>query len=83
MEMIRLEYNEYQGAFHFNYGLREPNKFAWMTICSSLSYNQSVEFAELILEKYPAINFETKSLNSKDYPSLELIKQEFVNFLLT
>ena len=83
MEMIRLEYNEYQGGFHFNSGLREPNSLGWATICNSISRKQCVEFTDLILEKYPAINFENKSENSADYPSLTLIKQEFIDFLLT
>ncbi len=83
MEMIRLEYSEEQGCFHFKYKFHEPKIFGWIVICNKISYNQALEFANLILEKYPKISLENKSDNQDDYPPVYVIKQEFVNFLLT
>lgn len=83
MKYVRLEYNEYQGCFHFNYGYMPPNTNNWMTICDNLSYQQCVEFTELIIKKYPSINPFNHSINIAECPSLELIKQEFADFLLT
>jgi len=83
MEYYRLEYNEFQGRFHFNNGGTEPNTHHWITICRSLSLNQCIEFTEFIIKKYPSVNPFNHSVNIIDYPTAELIKQEFIDFLLT
>lgn len=77
--MYILEYSEQQGQFHFNNGSMWPETFGWETVCRNLSYDQCLEFAELMRQKYSLIGGKTQSEN----PSFELIKQEFVNFLLT
>ncbi|MBA3704578.1 MAG: hypothetical protein H0W84_01345 [Bacteroidetes bacterium] len=78
METSRLEYNEYQGRFHLNKGGIEPNTNYWFTICNNLSYEQCMEFSELMTEKYDLMG-----QNKNDYPSFELIQSEFVKFLLS
>ena len=83
MDYYRLEYSEFQGRFHFNSGSSPANVFGWQTVCNSLSLSQCSEFAEFIIEKYPATNPCNEYQNTGCYPSFEVIKQEFVNFLLT
>lgn len=75
-----LEYSEEQGRFHFNSGIVPQGTFGWATLCKTLSYSQCLEFVRLMEDKYPAVHFES---DSENYPSIELIKQDFINFLLT
>ena len=81
--MIRLEYSEEQGCFHFKYNLYEPEIVGWKVICNEISYIQALEFATIILNKYPEMSFENKSNNHAIYPTADIIKHEFVNFPLT
>lgn len=70
---FRLEYNEKQGRFHFHLddGLDE-NTFGWVTLCKYISDKQAMEFTAIMREKYPSTQ-----------PSLESVKIEFENFLLS
>lgn len=47
MELVRLEYNQKQGLFHFEDVDKEnKNTNGWKTICEKMSVDQAMEFVE-------------------------------------
>lgn len=75
-----LEYNEKCGFFHYNDGSARQNTYNWITIYEDISEKQCEEFCDLMFKKYPSINNIT-SENRSDFPSLELIKSDFMKFM--
>lgn len=72
--MYRLEYNQNQGLFHFeDVEKNNKNTNGWYCVCDKISQNQCIEFTDKIEEKYNG---------DKNFPSVETIKAEFVEFLL-
>lgn len=78
--MYRLEYSENQGNFHYaEVETQKQLHESWGIICNKISLQQCWEFTELMDKKYPV-----QRINNKDcYVSLDTVKKEFENFLLS
>ena len=78
--MYKLEYSENQGNFHFaEVKTQKQLHESWTTICNKISLQQCLEFTQLMDEKYPV-----QIINDKQcYVSIDTIKKEFENFLLS
>ena len=81
-ETLTLEYNQYQGAFHYNNG-NDRAVEGWITICDNLSRKQANEFTALMIEKYPQIDPFGENRDSSCAPLTQAIKDEFEVFLLS
>ncbi len=56
MEIVRLEYNQKQGLFHFeNVDKDNKNTNGWETICDKISVDQAMEFVEDIDKEIPTL----------------------------
>lgn len=82
-ETLTLEYNQYQGAFHYNKNGNSPVIEDWVTICDNLSRKQANEFTTLMIEKYPQIDPFGDFRDSTIAPLAQTIKDEFEVFLLS
>ncbi len=77
-EEYRLEYSEKKGLFHYgDIEIKITNGLDYHSICDKLSYHQCNEFTERMYNKYPNMGEDEKN------PSIENIKKEFEEFLLS
>ena len=61
MEIVRLEYNQKQGLFHFeNVDQDNKNTNGWETICDKISVDQAMEFVEDIDKEIPTLGDDIK-----------------------
>ena len=61
MELVRLEYNQKQGLFHFEDVDKEnKNTNGWKTICEKMSVDQAMEFVEDIDNEIPTLGDDIK-----------------------
>lgn len=76
----RLEYCERDGFFHYeNPCNNNKNTNGYFCLCDKITNKQCNEFTAFMIKKYPNIN----TGNGKKYPSFDIIKKEFVSFLLS
>jgi len=77
--LVRIEYNEIEGDFHYEQNPKsERNDNDYNTISESVDSDLAYEFGEMITEKYPALNERKK----EKYPSFTQMKIEFQNFIV-